>query len=374
MSSLWSKQPFKLVYIFLIVPPAIVVSSIHAVLFSLLRCGRPHSNWSFRQAVAVRLVKSLIRHQSELRMPTPLSLAPGSEGDRFVVISPAAPARFRGLADDIVIQPSRVGGTWSPAPIPALPREQHDQLVVLHFHGGAYVMGNGRDSDMGFLARTLLQNTPCTHIFTPQYRLSNNPGGRFPAALQDAISTYSYLLHDLGIAASQIIVSGDSAGGNLALALLRYVASFGSETDLPAPRAALLWSPWVDLAFDQDPRNCRLLPNYPTDYIHANFACWGVETLTGGGVVSVTDSYISPVNSPFRSETPIWVHTGGKEVLYGENLRLVEQFRRVGSTVELAVEELAPHDILSVGPLLGFENEAVLGARNAGEFLGRILD
>lgn len=359
-------------YILFIIPPAMLLAVAHAVFTSLMRFGRPHPSWSFRQAFALRLVKALVKHQSALRMPAPLSLEPGSEGDRFVVVSPAAPARFKGPTDGVAIQPGKVGGTWSPAPIPALPRAQQDQLVALHFHGGAYVAGDGRDDDMGFLSQTLLQNTPCTHIFTPQYRLSNNPGGRFPAALQDAISSYSYMVHELGIAPSRIVLSGDSAGGNLALALLRYVSSFGSETDLPWPRAVMLWSPWVDIALAKDPKNAEALPNYSSDYIHSSFGVWGVETLTGDGVVSAMDPYISPVYSPFRSESPIWVHAGGKELLFGEIMRLLEGLRGAGTSVELAVEDLAPHDILNSGPLLQFEKEAVLGAKLAGEFLGRI--
>ncbi|KAM5341297.1 hypothetical protein ACJ41O_014328 [Fusarium nematophilum] len=307
-------------------------------------------------------------------MPAPLSFAPGPEGDRFVILSPADPTRFRGPAEGRAIQPGEVGGTWFPAPILATSTMHQDHLVVLHFHGGAYVAGDGRDSDMGFLARTVLENTPCTHVFTPQYRLSSNPGGRFPAALQDAISSYSYLVYHLGIAPSKIVVSGDSAGGNLALALLRYIASFGSEAGFASPRAVLLWSPWVDLAFAQDPRNSRILPNYFADYIHGSFGRWGVEALTDGGNVSAMDPYVSPVHSPFRIETPVWVHAGGREVLFGEILRLVEELRGAGTRIEIAVEDHAPHDILNAAPLLQFKEEAVLGAKLAGEFLGRLKD
>ena len=56
----------------------------------------------------------------------------------------------------------------------------------------------------------------------PQYRLSSNSHGEFPAALQDAITSYSSLLN-MGISPQRIIVSGDSAGGHLAISLLRYL-------------------------------------------------------------------------------------------------------------------------------------------------------
>ncbi|EGY23481.1 alpha/beta hydrolase fold-3 [Verticillium dahliae VdLs.17] len=216
MPSPWSKQPLKILYLLFIVP-ATLLSLTYAVASGIFRGLRPDPSWSFRKAASVQLVKDVfLRHLCALRSPAPLSLQPGSEGDRFVLIPPAKEAQITGPADDAEIRPAEIGGTWTPAPV----GQQKGLLVVLHFHGGAYVMGDGRDADTGFIAENLLQNTPCTHVFTPQYRLSNNPGGRFPAALQDALSAYSYLLNDVGISASNIVFSGDSAGANLAIAML----------------------------------------------------------------------------------------------------------------------------------------------------------
>lgn len=75
----------------------------------------------------------------------------------------------------------------------------------------------------------------------PQYRLSHNDRTRFPAALQDVVTAYCYLTKDVGIPASKIVLSGDSAGANLVLALVRYVTEFGEEVGLEKPRAGWLW-------------------------------------------------------------------------------------------------------------------------------------
>ncbi|KAI6749388.1 hypothetical protein HG530_015227 [Fusarium avenaceum] len=368
MPSPWSKQPLRLLYLLFIVP-ATLTSVAYVVASGIFRGLRPDPTWPFQKSAAVLFVKQIfLRHLCALRMPAPLSMEPGSEGDRFVVIPPAKEAQITGPASDAEIKPAQLGGTWTPAPS----RQINNMLVLLHFHGGAYVMGNGRDADTGFVAQTLLQNTPFTHVFTPQYRLSNNPGGRFPAALQDGLSAFSYLVNDLGIPATNIVLSGDSAGANLAIAMLRYIANYGPQTGLPWPKAALLWSPWVDVASALDPRNMESHRNYSTDYLHSAFGNWGAEALTGFGAVSAEDPYLSPVRSPFHIGVPVWVQTSGKEVFYDDNVRFVKAFREMGTNVDFYVEEDAPHDIIMMGARIGFVEEAKRCAVKAGEFLKRI--
>lgn len=96
----------------------------------------------------------------------------------------------------------------------------------------------------------LLQHTKPTRLFALSYRLSStspfpslNP---FPAALIDAIAGYRYLVQDVGFDPGNIIVSGDSAGGNLAYALARYMSAKEYGHELPRPGAVLLLSPTVD--------------------------------------------------------------------------------------------------------------------------------
>jgi acetyl esterase/lipase len=83
------------------------------------------------------------------------------------------------------------------------------------------VIGDGRQDDCGFAAKTLLQQTSAAYVFCPQYRLASNPGGRFPAQLQDAVTSLLYLTDEMQVPARKITISGDSAGGNICLALLR---------------------------------------------------------------------------------------------------------------------------------------------------------
>ncbi|KAM0269048.1 hypothetical protein ACHAQH_009845 [Verticillium albo-atrum] len=344
-----------------------------AIVQGLVPGSRPDETWTFRQAFSISMFKAMSRQLSALQRPAGLSLKPGSEGDRFVVMPPGRQDLYRGPMNDPLIAPGQVGATWTPHALKNLAAQNQkwgsDLLVVLHLHGGAYVVGDGRDQDAGFAAQTLLAHMGCSHVFMPQYRLASDPGGRFPAALQDALTSYVYLLHHLQIPPSQIVLSGDSAGGNLALALLRYIGEFGPELGLPWPEAAMLWSPWSDVSIVLDTAKMTHSPNYRSDYLDVSFPYWGAHALIGNGQAGLTDPYISPSYKPFKIEAPVWVHTGGKEFLFHDNSQLVEEFRKTGTTVEWVIEEHCPHDVILLGRILGFEEEAVKGSRKAGEFV-----
>ncbi|KAL1867648.1 hypothetical protein VTK73DRAFT_4047 [Phialemonium thermophilum] len=337
--------------------------------------GRPCPAWTFRQALRIRVTKSLLRWASVLRITSTLSLDAGPEGERFCLVPPAPRQFYLGVMRDPAVRPHTIGGTWTPAPphgCARAGRRDDEMRVVLHFHGGAYVMGNGRDEDTGFLAETYLSQAGFTHVFTPQYRLATSPDGRFPAALQDALSAYWHLVAGLGIPPQRIVVAGDSAGGNVVVALLRYLFEYGEKTQLPWPAAVLLWSPWTSIAASNRAADIRASPNYATDYIHENFPLWGVQGLTGGGVISAHDPYLSPGDgNGFNSASPIWVHTGRLEVLFENNADFVDTFRRAGTSVEWDVDANCPHDVGLMGRKLKFEKEALAAAARAGRFAAR---
>ncbi|GJC89212.1 esterase [Colletotrichum liriopes] len=374
MPNTWSKQPFKLIYILFVLPPQVVVLAFRIVLSAIFRQLRPDPAWPFSKSAAVLFVKEgFLRHLCALRPSAPLSLEPGSEGDRFVIVPAAGNDQIVGIVDDEAIKPTQIGGTWTPNSVRHTgQKEQQDVLVSLHFHGGAFIMCEGRDADSGFIARTMLEKTPCTHVFAPQYRLSNNADSHFPAALQDSISAYSYLLNHVGIPASSIVLSGDSAGGNLVIALLRYIADHGSQTGLSWPHSVLLWSPWLDVASSLDPRNIEANRHYTADYVHSSFIHWGAQALTENGRISAEDPYISPIRSPFEIKAPVWVQVSGKEVFYDDVMQFVGAIRGTGTEIDVYVAENAPHDIIMMGQRVGFEAEAKTCAVEAGNFLIRV--
>src|SRR5690606_5743361 len=84
------------------------------------------------------------------------------------------------------------------------------ERVVLHLHGGAYVMGSAR-THRGMAAQ--LSRTAHAQVLLPDYRLA--PEDLHPAALDDAVATYRWLVEDRGFPPQRIAISGDSAGGGL---------------------------------------------------------------------------------------------------------------------------------------------------------------
>lgn len=379
---LFTQQPFKGVY------------ALSALSFELLRVpiwilkfltpyGRQHPQWTFRQAFSIRMLLAGIYHVAITQIKTKLPLTPGREKERFIVISAAPGDYYKGpVAPKGDVKPVSIGASWYPAPL--TPSSSTSSLtVVLHLHGGAFVVGDGRAAASGYMASKLLKHGGATHVFAPQYRLSSLPPGPtaypFPAALQDSITAYLYLLNDLKISPKNIVISGDSAGGNLAISVLRYISEYGADLNIPVPSAAWLWSPWIQPSESIYPENLTKNKNYGTDYLSYAFTEWGSYAYAGfntgedaAAVKILSDPYISHKDKPFKSETPMWVNTGGAEVLYFDDVKWVEQMRGVeGNNVEIDVEEKAPHDILLVGGQLGFDKEATACAQRAGAWLKR---
>ncbi|MCJ1482193.1 hypothetical protein MMC06_002356 [Schaereria dolodes] len=316
-----------------------------------------------------RVLASFLHHSTVVEAHTPNRLSPDAEKERFVVIEPSTKNIYRAVLQDSEIKPGMTGGTWFPSLYQ--PGEKDVQKVILHFHGGAYTIGEGRQEDAGFAAKILTEHAVVgAKAFSVSYRLSSNEGGQFPAALQDAVTAYQYLL-DLGIPARSIIVSGDSAGANLAIALLRYISDM--KELLPDPSAALLWSPWVDVAAVRDPMYIQRNRHCATDFLPANFVSWGANTYIPTSM-DAADGYISPVNHPFPSKTPLWIQLEGLEILYDGGIKFAENMKGIqGNRVDIDIQPYANHDLL-VAHITGFTREAETAAKAAGRFVKNECD
>lgn len=112
--------------------------------------------------------------------------------------------------------------------------------TVVHFHGGGYCLGSARM--MRTWAARLSAQTGC-RVVVPEYRLA--PAHAYPAALDDAHAVLKALLSEADPAS--VVVSGDSAGGGLALSLILALRDSGAK----APAGCILMSPWLDLTIDR---------------------------------------------------------------------------------------------------------------------------
>ncbi|KAH6994634.1 Alpha/Beta hydrolase protein [Fusarium venenatum] len=198
------------------------------------------------------------------------------------------------------------------------------------------------------------------------YKLTCVSEGRFPTALQDAITVYLHIL-SWGISAKNVVLSGDSAGGHLVIFLLRYVEEYLPAT--PGPRAAMLWSPWIDIAGSASADHVLHRKNYHTDYLPADFAEWATESFAPQEIVDRSGPYITLKSQPFRTVTKLWVHVGDLELLYDEVTGWARDMRDAGNDITLIVEPDTPHDIVESGYFNGFRIEGEQAVQAAAEWL-----
>lgn len=184
--------------------------------------------------------------------------------------------------------------------------------------GGARRMetGGGVDSLSKYMGGPVLQ---------PQYRLAVEEHCYFPAAVQDGITAYAYVLNTLKVPPEHVVLSGESASGNLVLAMLRYLLGEGKGA-LPLPRAVLLWSLWLDMTVEKDTVDSH--PNVKTDYVFGALIACGVKRYTPAGWSS-RHPYLIPLGNDFQSEIPIFLQTGTAEVLHDDHVRFAESWRKM---------------------------------------------
>jgi epsilon-lactone hydrolase len=225
---------------------------------------------------------------------------------------------------------------WSPAwidvepadgaPVPTdwVTTERSDpDRVVLHLHGGAYILGSPR-THRGLAAA--LARTARARVLLPDYRLA--PEHPFPAALDDAVATYRWLVHERGVGPERVAVCGDSAGGGLALALLVRLRDEG--TPLPACYVGL--SPWTDLAGT----GASMRDNAARDpWLRAELT--PLAAVAYAGERSLEDPLVSPLYADLTGLPPMLVHAGDHEILLDDARRTVERAREAGVTADLGV-------------------------------------
>ena len=278
-------------------------------------------------------------------------------------------------AEDAHVECIRIPGYWQEKKgvdrlIGAPPRR--GEKVIYHLHGGGYVAHSAHPSDItAHIPRGIMEHTPIERSFSIEYRVTREPGiNPFPAALLDAIAGYHYLIQDVGFASEDIVLEGDSAGANLALALVRYLvedAGNGSVKLPGIPGALILCSPWVDLRTPDAPEGSELrktLPVYTnrrTDFIDicGSQSRRSTEIIFGplGMEAGETSRYLSPAStSPklgkvsFKGFPRTFVLSGGAEVLVDHIRVLVARMREDMSTdtVEFVEQPNGMHDFLTL--------------------------
>jgi monoterpene epsilon-lactone hydrolase len=232
------------------------------------------------------------------------------------------PDRYK-VPSTVQIFPAHLGGVsgeWVAGPAPG-------ETVLLYLHGGGY-FGCSAETHRPITVGFALQGF---RVFAPDYRLA--PENQFPAAVEDAVAVYRALL-SASHAPQNIVVSGESAGGGLALSLMLALRAAA----VPLPASAALFSPWTDLAATGDSvrtnaRRCAMF--------------------TGNDVAPTARYYLgdtdprNPLASPLYADLsglpPLLIHVGADEVLLDDSTRLAERARAAGVPVELKIWPVVPH-------------------------------
>ena len=201
-------------------------------------------------------------------------------------------------------------------------RPHRKERVILYCHGGGYSTGST------LYARTLtgkLAESTSMDVLCFNYRLA--PEHPYPAALEDAMRAWDFLMKK-GYGARDVVVAGDSAGGNLALALTLKLRDEGRFL----PKGLVLMSPWTDLTSSGKSFQARadLDPVLTPEYIDR-------MVVAAADGQDLMNPLISPLFADFTGFPPVNIQVGGNEILLSDSKRLYQKLIRANVPAQLKV-------------------------------------
>lgn len=202
---------------------------------------------------------------------------------------------------------------------------KNERLVLLQLHGGGYI-GGMRNAYRSF-AGLYSELGRGMSVLTVDYRVA--PEHPYPAALEDAVYAYRWLLEEKKYQPSQIVVAGDSAGGGLALALCLYAKDHG----LPLPAGIITMSPWTDVSLS----GASYEENYTIDPLFGNSKENMLYQCSYIGNANPKNPYLSPLFGDFEGFPPMLMQVGAYEVLLDDTRAAAKKARAEGVKVRCSV-------------------------------------
>jgi acetyl esterase/lipase len=235
------------------------------------------------------------------------------------------------------------------------PKNASRDTVVLYFHGGGYVLQSANSHRK--LTSHLAHESGC-NVLSVNYRLS--PENPHPAPVNDAMLAYQWLMKQ-GFASSKIVVSGDSAGGGLTLALLLAAKRDG----VAQPAGAVVFSPWVDLVGTGESMDSKA----NVDLMVNKHALGMMAALFLNGAPA-TDPYAAPLYGDFVGVAPLYIQVGGDETLLDDSTRVATKAAHAGVSVLLEVFPEMQHVFQAA---VGMIPEASAAVAKAGRWIQQIV-
>lgn len=199
--------------------------------------------------------------------------------------------------------------------------------VILQLHGGGYI-GPMKNIYRKFAVR-YSKLSYGGDVLTVDYRVA--PEHPYPAALEDALSAYRWLVGEKGCRPDMIVLAGDSAGGGLALALAMYLR----DHRMPLPGGLILMSPWADLTCSGESYDS----NFETDPLFGNTRESMLYNSSYIGEADPADPYLSPVFGNFKGLPPMLFQTGSLEMLLSDTMTAARKAKEAGVSRRVSVYE-----------------------------------
>jgi epsilon-lactone hydrolase len=261
-------------------------------------------------------------------------------------------AKMFKVAEEIRCEPLRIGhfeAEW------VIPPESTDSRVLLYLHGGGYVMGS-INTHREMVSR--ICRAGATRGLIPAYRLA--PEHPYPAALEDAVSAYQWLLAE-GWNPRRMLVAGDSAGGGLAIATLMTLR----EKGYPLPAACVCISPWVDLEGSGESMTTRASVD---PIVQREGILFMAETYLGGA--DPRTPLAAPLYADLKGLPPMLIQVGTSEILLDDAKRLAAHAKEAGVEVVLETWDEMFHIWHFFASLLPEGREAI---DHIGQFIRRYI-
>lgn len=224
--------------------------------------------------------------------------------------------------------------------------------AILYLHGGAYVLGS--IAVYRNLAARLAEATGAV-VFNLEYRLA--PEHPYPAALEDAEAAFRAIVSEHGFAPERVAISGDSAGGGLAVATACRLTAAGLR-----PAALALISPWTDPSQEDFGRSRDMVVNL----------AWGrTNAALYRGAADHRDPGYAPMYADLSGLPPMLIHSSQREMLAPQVHKFAEHARAAGVEVRQVVHPKLWH---SGHSLAGTVREATEAVKDLGSFLRLNLD
>jgi acetyl esterase/lipase len=219
--------------------------------------------------------------------------------------------------------------------------------AIMYLHGGGYAIGS-------IVSHRSITTTLAAafngRVLSVDYRLA--PEHPCPAAIEDALAAYRYLLES-GVSGGKIVIAGDSAGGGLTIAVLQAIR----DQELPRPAGGWAVSPWVDLTGTSETMTAKAARDFMISA--ANLQDTAALYAPGG---DVSDPRATPLNASFEGLPPLLIQVGSSETLLDDALSLARKASLADVDVRLETWSRQQHVFQMFAPMLSEARDAIAAA------------